>query len=210
MAKEAPATPSTMPSASVVSKLLTPNAQNAASPAITTVCMMMPVRRGFRWSDEHAVDDAQHRAGEHRRRDHQALLRGVEMQVFGDEDGERSEDHPDHEADVEIEERCDKRGQMPGAKKSAVHGRRLSIPALICAAGPWSGDEPPLARRSIRAASAARYGPPRRWSVASPTRPETGRRSLTQGACQLSLTRNQCVSAAVRQLAMAPSRRRAA
>ena len=73
------------------------------------------------------------------------------MQVLGDEDGERSEDHPDHEADVEIEKGGDERGQMPGAKKSAVHGRRLSIPAHQRAAGPESGDEPPLARRSIRA-----------------------------------------------------------
>ena len=48
MANEAPATPSTIPSANVISKLPTPNAQNAASPAITTVCMMIPVRRGFR------------------------------------------------------------------------------------------------------------------------------------------------------------------
>ncbi len=56
------------------------------------------------------------------------------MQVFGDEDGERSEDHPDHETDIEIEECSDKRGQVPGAQKSAVHGRRLSVSALVCAA----------------------------------------------------------------------------
>ncbi len=53
------------------------------------------------------------------------------MQVFGDEDGERSEDHPDHEADVEIEERSDECGQVPGAKKTAVHGSRLSSSALF-------------------------------------------------------------------------------
>ena len=72
---------------------------------------------------EEAVDDAQRRAGEHRRRDHQALLAGVEMQVLGDEDRQRSEHHPDHEADIEIEKGGDERGQMARAEETPVHWR---------------------------------------------------------------------------------------
>jgi hypothetical protein len=58
---------------------------------------------------------------------------------------------------------------MPGAQETAVHWMRLSIPAL-CLAPPdlKSGDGPPLARRSIRAASAAAHGPRRHWRSQSP------------------------------------------
>jgi hypothetical protein len=80
---------------------------------------------------EHAGDDAQDRAGEHGRCDHQALLSRAQIQVFGDEDGERAQEDPDHEAHVEIEERSDECGQMPCAQETAVHRMRLSIPAHV-------------------------------------------------------------------------------
>jgi hypothetical protein len=37
-------------------------------------------------------------------RDHQALLRRVQRQELGDLHAERAKQHPDHEADVEIQE----------------------------------------------------------------------------------------------------------
>ena len=55
--------------------------------------------------DQHTVDDPDQGAGEHRHRDHQPLLRVVEIEVTSDLDAQRSEHHPDHEGDVEIEER---------------------------------------------------------------------------------------------------------
>ena len=53
---------------------------------------------------EQAVDHADHRAGEGGDGDHHALLRGIEPELLGDDRRERSEQDPDHERHVEIEE----------------------------------------------------------------------------------------------------------
>ena len=45
------------------------------------------------------------------------FLTGVEVQGLGDRDAQRSQDHPDHEAKVEIEERGQKGGRMPGLQE---------------------------------------------------------------------------------------------
>ena len=87
-------------------------------------------------TNQDAVDDAQQRPGEDRRRDHQAFLAGIEMQVFGDEDRQRSEQHPDGEAQIEIEETGDKSGKMTRFEKRAFHGygsqfQRIALPDLI-------------------------------------------------------------------------------
>ena len=54
---------------------------------------------------EQAVDDPQHRAGQRRHRHHQALLGRIEPELAGDDRRQRPEHDPDHERDVEIEER---------------------------------------------------------------------------------------------------------
>ena len=64
--------------------------------------------------DQHAERHPQQRAGQHRGRDHQALLGGIEVQVPGDGDAERTKQHPDHEAEVEIQERGEQRRHMAG------------------------------------------------------------------------------------------------
>jgi hypothetical protein len=73
--------------------------------------------------DQRAADDAQERAGEHRGADQQALLGRIEMQVLGDRDPQRAEQHPDHERQVEIQERGEQGGRMPGLEESSVHRR---------------------------------------------------------------------------------------
>ena len=62
--------------------------------------------------DKHAVDHAQEGAGQGRGGDHQALLGGVEVKIGPDQDRQRPEQHPDHEADVEIQERGEQGGRM--------------------------------------------------------------------------------------------------
>ncbi len=67
--------------------------------------------------DQDAHDHAKHGACEGRHRDHQPLLGGVEVQVGGDLDRERAEQHPDHEAQVEVEEGREQGGRMPGLEE---------------------------------------------------------------------------------------------
>jgi hypothetical protein len=76
--------------------------------------------------DHDAEDHADHRAGEHGHGDHQALLRVVELQVGCDLDAERSEHDPDHERDVEVEERGEQRRRITGTEERLVHHRNRS------------------------------------------------------------------------------------
>ncbi len=69
---------------------------------------------GLQVVHQHAHDHAEHRAGQGGNGHHQALLGGVEMKVLGDQHGQRAEQHPDHEAEVEIEEGREQGGRMPG------------------------------------------------------------------------------------------------
>jgi hypothetical protein len=67
--------------------------------------------------DQHAVDQAQQRAGQHGDGDHQALLGGVEVEVLGDGHAQRAQDHPDHEAEVEIQERGEQGRRVAGLQE---------------------------------------------------------------------------------------------
>jgi cobalamin biosynthesis protein CobT len=88
--------------------------------------------------DQDAEDDAQHGASEDGGCDHQALMGGVEMQLLGDRHAQRSEQHPDHEAEVEIEEGGEQRRQMAGFEESRAHdGSRYGWDGV----GPSVGDE---------------------------------------------------------------------
>jgi hypothetical protein len=75
--------------------------------------------------DHHAENHAEHRAGEHGHGDHQPLLRVVELEVARDLHPERPEHHPDHEGDVEIEERSEQRRRVAGTEERLVHHRNM-------------------------------------------------------------------------------------
>ena len=66
-----------------------------------------------------AEDRPEERSAEQRDSGQESFLRGRELQRFADEWSERSEDHPDHEADVEIQERGCQCGRVPGLSKIA-------------------------------------------------------------------------------------------
>jgi hypothetical protein len=70
--------------------------------------------------DHHAEDYTEPRAGEHGHRDHQPLLRVVELEVARDLHPQRPEHHPDHEGDVEIEERSEQRRRVTGSEERLV------------------------------------------------------------------------------------------
>jgi hypothetical protein len=73
--------------------------------------------------DQHAHHQAQQRAGQHRCRDHEALLRMGQVEVGGDLHAERAEDHPDHEGEIEVEKGGEQRRRVAGLEKGAVeHG----------------------------------------------------------------------------------------
>jgi len=54
--------------------------------------------------DQHAVDHAQQRPGQDRDGDHEALLGRCQSQVLGHVHAQRAQQHPDHEAHIEVEE----------------------------------------------------------------------------------------------------------
>jgi hypothetical protein len=75
--------------------------------------------------DQDAIDEPQGGAGEERYGDHQALLRGGEVEVLGDGHAERAEQNPDHEAEVEIEEGGEESRGVPCLQEGTVkHGNR--------------------------------------------------------------------------------------
>src|SRR5690606_36082315 len=53
-------------------------------------------------------------------RNDQSLLGGAEMEIFGDERCERADDHPHHEADIEVKEGRHERGQMADPEESVA------------------------------------------------------------------------------------------
>ena len=69
-------------------------------------------------------EDAEHRpeerAAEQRHGDQQALLRGAHAELLAQKRRQRSENHPHHEADVEIEQRRDERRRVAGFKKGLL------------------------------------------------------------------------------------------
>jgi hypothetical protein len=52
---------------------------------------------------------------------------GRQVKVLGDLHAERSEQDPDHEAHVEVEERCKKRGQVTNGKEPLFHSQMLRL-----------------------------------------------------------------------------------
>ena len=73
--------------------------------------------------DQHAHHQAQQRTGQHRRGDHEALLRMRQAEIGGDAHRERAKQHPHHEGEVEIQEGGKQRGRMAGLKEGfLVHG----------------------------------------------------------------------------------------
>ncbi len=118
-------------------------------------------------ADEHAVGDAQDRACKHRRCDHQSLLAGVEIEIAGDQDGERPEQHPRRKAHVEIEKAGDQGRQMARLEESAFHNaaRKLSaetLPDPIRRRAAISSRDADLRRTppALRPRSAGRARPP--------------------------------------------------
>jgi hypothetical protein len=84
--------------------------------------MSWPTARPSAWViDQHAHHHPQQAAGQHRRRHHQALLRLGEVERGGDLHRQRSEHHPDHEGDVEVEKRGQQRRCVAGLPESFVH-----------------------------------------------------------------------------------------
>ena len=123
MAKDAPATPSTMPKASTWGNPLRPSIQAASKPGDDDHLHEQADAAGIPLADQNAVDDAQCRARQHGERHHQALLAGIETEVLGDEDRQGAEQHPDREAQVEIQEAGDEGRQMTRFEESVFfHG----------------------------------------------------------------------------------------
>ena len=68
------------------------------------------------------ISGAKKRSGEDGRGDHQEFLVGAEAEIGSDHRAERAEKGPDHETDVEVEERRCERGPVTGfLKLSDVH-----------------------------------------------------------------------------------------
>ena len=62
--------------------------------------------------DQYAHDNAQHGAGEQGRGHHQTLLHRRQSEIGRDLHGQRTEQHPDHEAHVKVEEGRQQRGKV--------------------------------------------------------------------------------------------------
>ena len=58
---------------------------------------------------QEAEYDAEKRAAERRNRHEERFLCDREIEIFRDEERERPEDHPNHERDIEVQERCEER-----------------------------------------------------------------------------------------------------
>jgi hypothetical protein len=67
--------------------------------------------------DHHAHDHAQDRSRQHRRGHDEALLRVRQAEVGGDADRQRTEDHPHHEGEVEVEEGGDQCRRVAGLQE---------------------------------------------------------------------------------------------
>jgi hypothetical protein len=94
---------------------------------------------------------------------HQALLARIEVQLVRDSHAKGAENHPNHEAEVEVQKGCEQGRQMAGLHKAIVHGR------FIRRAGrPWPTDRLCEAG-SLRLQSAPFIGQPRELSK-SPAR----------------------------------------
>src|SRR6185437_5306541 len=66
--------------------------------------------------------ETQGRACQHRHRHHQAFLARIQMQVGRNQHRQRTQQHPDREADVEIKEAGYQGWQMARLEESGLHG----------------------------------------------------------------------------------------
>lgn len=91
-----------------------PNCQAAASPAGDD--QLGDDTRAFRAKAIHrkAQNDPQHGTGQDRKGHHDAFLFGGEFERLADLGTKRTQDRPDHEADIKIQKRRDERGQVSG------------------------------------------------------------------------------------------------
>ncbi|MNJ59204.1 hypothetical protein D3C77_548750 [compost metagenome] len=71
--------------------------------------------------DQHAHGKAQDRPGQDRRGHHQAPLLCTQLQIGGNLHRQRAKQVPDHEAEVEVQERGEQRGHMPGFPEAGTH-----------------------------------------------------------------------------------------
>ena len=83
---------------------------------------------------EHAEQRPEQRAAQQRNRRDESLLGRRQPEVFAQKRRERPEQHPRHEADVEVEQRGDERRRVPGAKEPS-HAT-CSFRARACTAAP--------------------------------------------------------------------------
>ena len=72
--------------------------------------------------DHQPQHDAQEGAGQDGGRDHQALFGRTYLKRLRDLNAKRPEQHPDHEADVEIKECGEQSGWMTRFPKTRLHG----------------------------------------------------------------------------------------
>jgi hypothetical protein len=70
--------------------------------------------------DRETRDDAQQSVREHRQRDHQPLLRRIEMKQLADLHGQGTKQHPDHEAHVEIQKSREQAREMSRLQKRFI------------------------------------------------------------------------------------------
>ena len=123
MAKDAPATPSTMPKRQHLGESVEAEHPGRQQAGDDDQLHEQADAAGIPLADQNAVDHAQCRARQHGERHHQALLAGIEAEVLGDEDRQGAEQHPDREAEVEIQEAGDEGRQMTRFEESAFfHG----------------------------------------------------------------------------------------
>jgi len=80
-----------------------------------------------------AQDESERRAAQKRQRDHQSALRLIQLELGDDRIGERAEQYPDHEADVEVAERAEQRRRMTGLQETSQVHDKLS---RACSASP--------------------------------------------------------------------------
>ena len=66
---------------------------------------------------QHAEREAHQRAGQDRHREHESLLSRVEPEGLADERAHRAVQHPDREAEVEVEERSEQRRPVAGLQE---------------------------------------------------------------------------------------------
>ena len=116
-----------------------PSNQAVRSPAITTICAPMPTRLARKRSTSTPSTTRKSAPARTGIATIRPFCAGSRCRSAGDRDAERAEQHPDHEAEVEIEEGGKQGRQVPGLEEALAH--RLLHPGHLCrgALGPGRG-----------------------------------------------------------------------